>query len=118
MRILVVDDAEHMRLLLARFFGALGHEVVTLARGEDVPAALATGAFDAVFSDVAMPGWNGWQVLAHVRATRPALPVVLISGWELTEPPPAGAGTPDAFVEKPFSLDRVREALARLPPAP
>ncbi|MBI3636935.1 MAG: response regulator [Candidatus Rokubacteria bacterium] len=123
MKILVVDDAEHMRFLLSRYFGALGHEVVALGRGEDVPAAIAADRFDVVFSDIAMPGWNGWRVLGHVRSTQPALPVVLMSGWDVDDGRPAGTVAPDvvlvpdAVVDKPFTLDRVREVLEKLPTA-
>jgi CheY-like chemotaxis protein len=116
-KILVVDDAEHMRFLLSRYFGALGHEVVALGHGEDVPAAIAGDRFDVVFSDIAMPGWNGWRVLEHVRSAQPTMPVVLISGWDVDDGRPAAVPAtvaPDAVIDKPFTLDRVREVLETL----
>lgn len=110
MRILVVDDTETMRTLLASFLGSLGHEVVALAGGREVPAALADGPFDLVLTDVAMPDASGWEVLAQVRAARPDLPVVVMTGWNDGQAGP-GAPAPDAVLEKPFGLDRVRAVL-------
>ncbi|MBI4247812.1 MAG: response regulator [Candidatus Rokubacteria bacterium] len=114
MRILVVDDTETMRFLLGRYFESLGHEVVALASGRDVPSALEAGVFDAVFTDVAMPDSSGWDVLRTVRAARPGVPVVLVTGWSDGSTGPDGLAA-DAVLDKPVSLDRLREVLEALP---
>ncbi len=111
MKILVVDDSPPLRLLLASYFESTGHEVMTLASGEEVPAALDRGAFDAVFTDVAMPGCSGWDVLHAVRASHPGLPVVLMTGWDEASVPASAEVRPDAILEKPFKLDRILEVL-------
>ena len=114
MRILVVDDAEPMQFLLRRYLGALGHEVTTIGSGLDVPAQLAGAAFDAVLTDVAMPECSGWDVLKIARTARPGLPVILMTGWDDA----AGRGrdglAPDAVLDKPFTLERIREVLEAL----
>jgi CheY-like chemotaxis protein len=109
MRILVVDDTETMRTLLSAFFESLGHEVVTLASGRDVLAELGRGRFDIVFTDVAMPDFSGWQVLRTVRAAAPGTPVVLVSGYDLGDD--RRGERPDAVLEKPFTLERIRQVL-------
>ena len=109
MRILVVDDTETVRLLLAHYLGALGHEVVTLDSGLRVAAQLAGGAFDALLTDVAMPDCSGWDVLKAARAAVPELPVIVMTGWDDVRGP--GGVQPDAVLEKPFTLDRIRAVL-------
>jgi CheY-like chemotaxis protein len=110
-RILVVDDAEPMRFLLGAFFQSLGHDVVTLASGSDIEAALATTIVDVIFTDVAMPECSGWDVLRRVRAGWPALPVVFMTGWDEAAKQGRDGLAPDALLDKPFSLDRVRAVL-------
>ncbi len=110
MKILLVDDAEPMRDLLGRVLASLGHEVVALGSGREVPAALEAVPFDVVFTDVAMPDCSGWEVLAAVRQRRPGLPVVLVTGWSDADGGPDGL-VPDAVLDKPFGLDRVRQVL-------
>lgn len=111
MRILVVEDTESVRFLLERYFESLGHHVVALASGLDVPKQLDQASFDAVFTDVTMPECSGWDVLLAVRAARPELPVVLITGWVDEGRGSRGGHKPDAVLDKPFTLDQIRDVL-------
>ena len=111
MRILVVDDAEPMRFLLGRFFESLGHDVVELASGAEVELALAAAPTEVVFTDVVMPDGSGWEVLRRVRAGWPGVRVVLMTGWDQAGKPGREGLVPDAVLEKPFSLDKVRAVL-------
>jgi len=108
-KILVIDDAEPLRFLLGAFFESLGHDVVTLASGTEIDAALA--GTDVVFTDVAMPGCSGWDVLRRVRAGWPAVPVVFMTGWDEATRKGRDGMIPDAVLDKPFSLDKVRAVL-------
>ncbi|MCK6504262.1 PAS domain S-box protein [Myxococcota bacterium] len=117
--VLVADDEpglrEIVRLMLGRMgldcrVAADGDEAVRLFEAERHPFALA-------ILDITMPGRSGIEVLAHVRAQAPVMPVLLISGYD----DPAGlAGLqPDparAFLQKPFTLDRLRTAVRGLLP--
>jgi len=116
-RILVVDDAEPMRFLLGSVFSSLGHEVVTLASGTGVEAALAAAPVDVVFTDVVMPDSSGWDVLRHVRDRWPKLPVVFMTGWDDAAKRSRDGFAPDAVLDKPFSLDKVRATLDAVAPA-
>ncbi len=111
MKILVVDDAPPLRQLLVAYFESMGHEVVALDSGLAVEPAIAATVFDVVFTDVAMPEFSGWQVLELVRAARPGIPVVLMTGWDAVRPETPEAARPDAVIEKPFKLDQIREVL-------
>jgi DNA-binding response OmpR family regulator len=114
MRILVIDDTESLRLLLGQFFSTMGHEVVALAGGSELAAALATGPFDVVFTDVTMPDVSGWEVLGTLRASHPGVPVVMMTGWSDSQRGPDGL-VPDATLSKPFGLDQLQAVLDTLP---
>lgn len=67
-RILVVDNEEADRQLLARWLEPLGFEVHLATHGEDALQQLQAGLCpDVVFMDLAMPGMDGWETLRHIR---------------------------------------------------
>jgi class 3 adenylate cyclase len=85
--ILVVDDNESNREMLARRLGREGYEVRRAAGGAEALAALAAAPVDLVLLDVMMPGLNGYEVLQRLKAD-PALhdiPVLMISSLDEVE---------------------------------
>jgi len=106
-----VDDTEAVRFLLVRWIGALGHEAVAAGSGAEALAHLDAMSFDAVLTDVTMPDTSGWDVLAAARSRSKGLPVVMMTGWDDGGAGPDGL-VPDGVLEKPFTIDRVREVLA------
>jgi CheY-like chemotaxis protein len=83
-RILIVDDVEENRTVLARRLGREGYAVDSVASGEEALARVAGGGFDLVLLDVLMPGLDGFAVLERIKAdpaTR-ALPVIMISALD------------------------------------
>jgi len=78
--ILVVDDDETMRGLLALQLRMLGHEVHAAASVDQSIATLEVVEVDAIVSDHSMVGGTGLDLLAYVRRRRPELPFVLTSG--------------------------------------
>jgi serine phosphatase RsbU (regulator of sigma subunit) len=80
-RLLVVDDTEMNRDLLARRLRALGHEVTVAENGSRALEILAGGGFDLVLLDIMMPEMDGYAVLERLRADRELsrIPVVMIS---------------------------------------
>ncbi len=114
LRILVVDDEDTVRITIAELLGAMGHQAVQAADGDEALALLTTarGDFDAVLTDLGMPGLTGWDVIERVKAAWPALPVVLVTGWG--EHPRGGERrhAPDAVLAKPLTESRLREVIA------
>jgi two-component system capsular synthesis sensor histidine kinase RcsC len=53
--------------------------------GADAVAAYAPGKFDLVLSNIGMPGMNGLELAANVRAADTKVPVVFVTGWGLTD---------------------------------
>lgn len=120
--ILIVDDEEALRSLLNRALRWKGYQTVSAATGLEAIEILADGArrIDAVLLDLNLPGASGIEVLRVARATRPEVPVLVVSGHVS---PTARLefeklGQQD-FVQKPYKLEelgrRLREVIDRAP---
>ncbi len=79
-RLLLVDDDEALLEVTADLFREHGYDVVTAATARAALACLARGVFDALFSDVMMPGMSGLDLLRAARQHDLDLPVVLVTG--------------------------------------
>lgn len=67
-RVLIVDDQEEARLLVAKTLNEWGASVGMAASGQEAEALLAQAAFDVLVCDIAMPDVNGYEVLRRIRA--------------------------------------------------
>jgi two-component system response regulator FixJ len=118
--VFVVDDDEAMRESLDFLLSSAGCAVRTFEAAERLLEALSDGNCGCVVSDVRMPGVDGLELLRRIKATRPGLPVVIITGHGdvplAVEAMKLGAAD---FVEKPFDDERligvVQAALAGAP---
>jgi class 3 adenylate cyclase len=82
--VLVADDHEHNREMVAQLLRQAGHRVTLAADGRSALEALASSDFDLVLLDIEMPEMNGFQVLEHLKE-HPVwrhLPVVMISALD------------------------------------
>ena len=110
--VLVVDDDPSIRLLCRVNLQLDGHEVHEAGTLAEARAAIAESNIDVVILDVHVAGGNGVDLLAELRASRPELPVALLTGTaDRDELLRAGA---DALIPKPFTLDELRETVDRL----
>lgn len=82
-RLLIVDDEKAILSLLSAAFRKAGYEVTTATSGEEALAICETRSFDAVLSDVTMPGIDGHQTVSRIRARMPDVVAVLMSGFHL-----------------------------------
>jgi DNA-binding response OmpR family regulator len=82
--VLVVEDSEVTRDLLARQLTRQGHQVITAAHGYAALELLHAQTFDLVLLDVLMPGLNGYEVLQRLKAddSLSDLPVIMISALD------------------------------------
>jgi CheY-like chemotaxis protein len=115
-RILVADDEEPLRNLVAVFLDCCGlFDVTAVADGTAAVAAIAKAEvpFDLVITDFEMPGYNGTQVLAAAREKSPDTKVVIMTGnpQVAQEIQP---GQADAVIAKPFTGDKLRALLKDL----
>ncbi len=106
--VFVVDDDEAMRDSLDFLLSSAGCAVRTFEAAERLLEALADGNCGCVVSDVRMPGVDGLELLRRIKAARPSLPVVIITGHGdvplAVEAMKLGAVD---FVEKPFDDERL-----------
>jgi two-component system cell cycle sensor histidine kinase/response regulator CckA len=79
-RILVVDDERRMRESIRRLLGGGGYEIAACAGGEEALRLIERQEYDLVLLDLVMPGLDGPAVLRRLRADRPELPVIVVSG--------------------------------------
>lgn len=109
--ILVVDDDEGQRMVVAELLSASGYAVVTACDGQEAVELLQDGLHpDLVVLDLTMPRMDGWEFLRHLRGTAHSMTPVLVTTAIATERP-AGAG---ACLEKPVEPAQLRAVVARL----
>jgi PAS domain S-box-containing protein len=117
--VLVVDDEPAIREVAHRILTSAGYQVITAGSGQEALGILESPRVrvDLLLSDVVMPGMTGEAFATRVRAARPGLRLLFMSGYEQPEsdaPGWPGAGT--QFIAKPFSraalLARVAQVLA------
>jgi len=115
MAILVIDDEPEVRATLVDMLEEQGHVVHQAAGGVDGLTALAgLGAIDVVFTDLGMPGMNGWEVARAIKARRPTLPVVLVTGWGTGSETSPERGAVDLVLAKPLTNAGLRAAIAEV----
>ncbi len=77
-RVLIVDDNEDVRRILALRLGLAGFEVRDAANGREGLDALRSAHWDLVLLDLVMPEVDGFDVLAELRDEAPAAPPVVV----------------------------------------
>ncbi len=113
-KLLVVDDDEDICGVMSATLTSRGFDVVCANAGADALVALEKDEFDAVVSDLNMPGMSGLEFCKRARTSRPNVPVVLVTGFGSMETAVAAirAGAYD-FVAKPIQLPELLLTLAR-----
>jgi CheY-like chemotaxis protein len=110
-RILVVDDDDNLRELMATVLSQDGRVVDTARDGIEALELLNQNRYDLIVSDLRMPGLNGPALYEALRATPQTTPprVIFMTGNAATgEYATFLRGTTEPMLEKPFSLDVVR----------
>jgi Response regulators consisting of a CheY-like receiver domain and a winged-helix DNA-binding domain len=119
-RILAIDDDRSLLELLADYLGRLGHDVTAAPDGQRALAGLDTIDPALVLLDVTMPGLDGWQVLARIRAVSQVPVIMLTARGDEPEVLRGFAAGADDYVTKPFSFAqlsaRIRAVLDRASP--
>jgi signal transduction histidine kinase/CheY-like chemotaxis protein len=112
-RILVVDDEAHLREVLREMLERGGYEAVLAEGGREALELFDVQRFDAVFTDIGMPGMNGWELARSIRERDEAVPVAVITGWgDAVDEQECKAAGVNWVVTKPFTAARIAE-LAR-----
>jgi signal transduction histidine kinase/ActR/RegA family two-component response regulator len=115
-RVLVVDDEPEVLSVLAELLEALGQTVTSaLGGGAGLDALAKTRvAPEIVFTDLGMPGVNGWEIARAAKERAADTFVVLVSGWGVQiDADEARRRGVDVVLGKPFTVDDVETALRR-----
>jgi signal transduction histidine kinase/CheY-like chemotaxis protein len=115
LRCLVVDDEESVGAVIGDVLEALGHHAVVLTDGAAAIERLRDERFDAVFTDLAMPGVSGWQVARAVKDRSPEVPVFVVTGFGVElSPEERRAHGVTAIFSKPLNIEDLVSAVARI----
>jgi DNA-binding response OmpR family regulator len=117
-RLLVVEDEAKLAANLKRGLGEAGYAVDLAPSAEAARASLSHGVYDLMLLDLRLPGQDGLDFLADLRAAGAALPVLILTARDSTSERVRGLdGGGDDYLSKPFAfgelLARVRALLRR-----
>lgn len=120
MRLLVIEDDEPLRSLLARGLTEDGHVVDALPDGRECDAYLAGTGYDALILDLNLPHEDGLSIVRRLRGRGQLTPILILTARDETGDVVAGldAGADD-YLRKPFAFDELEarlRTLARRPP--
>ena len=117
-KILVVDDDPVVGKSFNRVLDGKGYVVVTAHDGPEALNRLAEGEYDLVVTDIRMPGMDGIEVTERVKAKRPWIPVVIVTGYGTADNENrARAAGVAGFLRKPLAPTDIENS-ARLALAP
>jgi len=122
-KVLVVDDDPVVGKSIDRILSPRGYAVISAANGPEALDRLAREDYDVVYTDIKMPGMDGLEVASRIKATRPWLPVVIVTGYgsEANEARAKDIGVA-GFLRKPLSPEMVetsaQDALRAPTPGP
>ncbi|HEX7791817.1 MAG TPA: response regulator [Afipia sp.] len=114
-RVLIADDEESMRLLVARAIAMDGHDIVTAEDGAEALEILNrdNGAFDLLLTDIKMPVMDGIALALAAARDFPRVTILLMTGFADQRERASGL---DAIVHdvitKPFAVADIRTAVA------
>ena len=121
-KVLVVDDDPVISRSFNRVLAGKGYIVVSAENGQDALNKVAKEEYDAVFTDIRMPGMDGLELAETLHARRPWTPVLIVTGYgTVADEARAKAAGVSAFLHKPLSPEMIEasteQALREAAPA-
>ena len=112
-RVLIADDEDSMRMLVARAIAMDGHEIVTAADGAEALEILGEGAFDLLLTDIQMPVMDGIALALTAARDFPRTTILLMTGFaDQRERASNLSAIAHDVITKPFSVADIRTAVA------
>lgn len=110
-RILVVEDEYMVRDMIVYELQMAGFEVLEAVSAEDALAKLSkVDRIDLLFTDIRLPGMDGWQLAENIRGRHAQVPIIYASGYaDRVAPLPYSK-----FLQKPYMPSQVLQAAANL----
>lgn len=114
LRALVVDDDANILSAFEDFFRKEHCAMLSASGAEEALQALAGAEVNLVITDIKMPGESGVALCRKLKASRPHLPVIVITGYpNLVPEVDARRAGADYYFLKPLELDQLREAVRK-----
>ena len=112
-KVLVVDDDAVIGRSFTRVLSGKGYAVITAANGEEALSKMENEKYDAVFTDIKMPGMSGIEVAEHIKAHQPWMPVVIVTGYGTEENVKrANEVGVTEILQKPLSPETIEKSVA------
>jgi CheY-like chemotaxis protein len=109
--VLVVDDDPQVLETASAIVAALGYAVISARNGREALSIVrADGSIAVLFTDIRMPGMDGWELGRRSRETRPDLQLIYTSGHSNSPPPPGSAGY-GPLLPKPWRSSQLAELI-------
>ncbi len=107
-KVLVVEDEEPIRKIVVAFLSRQGHTCSIAEDGVEALSKIHENKFDAVITDIVMPGMNGIALTGELLSLFPELPIMVMTGYSKEYPAESAirAGAKD-FIGKPFGNDEL-----------
>ena len=116
-RILLADDQQEVRELLALMLGMDEHIVTEARNGREALDLFAPERFDLVITDYLMPLMKGDELARHIKRLAPSEPILMITGS--ADELDGIRGAVDVVLNKPFAFEELRQAVTQvLSPVP
>lgn len=113
-RILVVDDDEPTLEAVAEALGELGYATEQCHDAEVARSVLEEREFDAVVTDMRLPGLDGLELSGRIAGSRPDVPVVVMTAYgDATAVSKAMRSGVVDFLQKPFTIESLSEAVSK-----
>ncbi|WP_417459791.1 response regulator [Kordiimonas sp.] len=111
-RVLVVEDEETVRDYVSRALNLHGHTVLVASDGAQAVELMNDHHFDLLVSDIAMPMMDGISLALKVRATRPHVPIILMTGFANERQRAHNLSLLiEGLLSKPFTMDQLLGAV-------
>ena len=111
-RVLVVEDEEAVRDYVCRVLTLHGHTVLTAHDGAEAVEQMNEHHFDLLVSDIVMPMMDGISLALKVRATRPHVPIILMTGYANERQRAHNLSLLiEGLLSKPFTMDQLLSAV-------
>ena len=81
MNVLLVEDSDEVSCITVEYLHELGHDVIAVEAAEQAIAQLKERKFDAVMTDIRLPGMSGIELARALTKAYPKLPIVIASGY-------------------------------------
>jgi CheY-like chemotaxis protein len=112
--ILVVEDADRLRRAIRAGLESLGYEALTAINGHEALKAISRNGIDLVLTDVVMPEMGGEVLLRELRARRPNLKAVAMTGYAAeTDNEGLSDGGFSSVIGKPFAIEELASIVRR-----